>query len=276
MLIIGCGYVGTALARYWKQQGYSVTVTTTRQERVSELEEIAARILVMKGSDFQAMLWAVENQDVIVLSIAPISDRQVDVEVYQDTYIPTARNLVTALQEVKSVKQLIYLSSCSVYGNQNGEWANEASQVNIDDEYAKVLYDTENILLSSTNEDIVTCILRLGGIYGPRRELTKRISRLAGKTIPGSGENFAYWIHLDDIVAAIEFARQNRLQGVYNLVNDLQWTSGELCDYICESQDLPKVVWDSSQESFRSFNARIDNHKIKAAGYQLIHPQNIL
>ncbi|MDJ0697734.1 NAD-binding protein [Mastigocoleus sp. MO_188.B34] len=52
--IIGCGYVGTAASRYWYQeQGHSVTVTTTRQERVAELEEIATRVVVMKGADSQ-------------------------------------------------------------------------------------------------------------------------------------------------------------------------------------------------------------------------------
>ena len=45
--IIGCGYVGTAVARYWSQQlGYAVTVTTTTQERVAELEPVAQRVVV--------------------------------------------------------------------------------------------------------------------------------------------------------------------------------------------------------------------------------------
>ena len=118
IVIIGCGYVGTALARYWyQQQGHSVTATTTRQERVTELEEVATQVVVMKGDDSQAVRSLLQNRDTVVLSIAPISDRQVDAEVYRETYIPTAKNLVAALQETPSVKQVIYLSSCSVYSN---------------------------------------------------------------------------------------------------------------------------------------------------------------
>jgi len=33
------------------------------------------------------------------------------------------------------------------------------------------------------------CILRLGGIYGPRRELVKIFGRVAGTIRPGNGED---------------------------------------------------------------------------------------
>jgi len=275
--IIGCGYVGTALSKYWhQQQNHSVTATTTRQERVKELAEVATQVVVMKGNNSQAMRSLLQNQDIVVLSIAPTSDSQVDAEVYRETYIPTAKNLVAVLQETPTAKQVVYLSSCSVYGNRNGEWIDETSIVDRDNEYNQVLCDTEQILLDSASVDVKVCILRLGGIYGPGRELMKRLSRLAGKTLPGSGESFACWIHLDDIIAAVDFACQNRLDGIYNLVNDLRWTSRELCNYICDCQGLERIIWDASQPSFRVLNARINNQKIKITGYKLIHPETIV
>lgn len=274
--IIGCGYVGMAVAYYWQKQGHFVTVTTTREERVAELEKVAAQVVIMQGNDAKAVQSLVQNQDTCLLSVAPISTRQVDAEVYRETYIPTAKNLVAALQETPTVKEVIYLSSCSVYGNKNGEWVDETSRVDTDNEYNQVLYETEQILLNSACEDLKVCILRLGGIYGLGRELIKRLSRLAGKTLPGSGESFACWIHLDDIVRAVDFARQKRLNGIYNLVNDLRWTSRELCDYVCDHQGLERIVWDADKPSFRVLNARIKNQKIKEAGYQLIHPETIV
>jgi len=39
------------------------------------------------------------------------------------------------------------------------------------------------------------CILRLGGIYGPRRELVKIFGRVAGTIRPGNGEDATNWIH---------------------------------------------------------------------------------
>ncbi|AFY58092.1 nucleoside-diphosphate-sugar epimerase [Rivularia sp. PCC 7116] len=273
--ILGCGYVGTAASSYWYKQGYSVTVTTTRQERVAELENIATKVVVMKGQDSQAVKSLLQDRDTVVLSIAPISNKQVDAEVYRETYIPTAKNLVAALQENKSVKQLIYLSSVSVYGNKNGEWVDEASPVDTESEYNQVLCEAEQLLLNSASEDVQVTILRLGGIYGAQRALIKRFGRLAGKNIDGSGETFTSWIHLDDVIAAMDYLSQRRLGGIYNLVNDFDMTIRELSDEICQLGNLEKIIWDDTKPSYRSLNARISNEKIKAAGYKLIHPQTI-
>ena len=116
----------------------------------------------------------------------------------------------------------------------------------------------------------------MGGIYGSGRELVKIFRNAPGTIRPGSGEDITNWIHLDDIVAAIEFARQHRLQGIYNLVDDAHLTSRELLDRMCEKHNLPKVLWDSSLKSVRPYNALVSNQKIKDAGYQLIHPQMIV
>ncbi len=275
--IIGCGYVGTALASYWSQeQDHKITVTTTRQERVGELEQLASQVVVMKGQDSQAVRSLIQEQDTIVLSIAPISDRQVSAEVYRETYIPTAKNLVAALKDAPNVKQLIYLSSSSVYGDKKGEWVDETSPVKTDGEYSQVLCETEQILLDAASEELKVTILRLGGIYGPKREIIRRFSRIAGKTIPGSGDTFTGWIHLDDIVGAVDFLCDRRLGGVYNLVNDFNCTIRELCDRILDQQGLERAVWDTSKANFRNLNARISNQKIKAAGYKLIHPETII
>ena len=275
--IIGCGYVGTAVSRYWdRQQGHSVTATTTRQERVKELEEVATQVVVMKGEDFPAMRSLLQNQDTVVLSIAPISDRQVDADTYRQTYIPTVNNLVAALKETPSVKQVIYLSSCSVYGNKKGEWVDETSPIDTSNEYNQVLSKVEHTLLDSATEDLKVCILRLGGIYGPERELTKRFARIAGKTISGNGETFTSWIHLDDIIGALDFLCQRRLGGIYNLVNDFNMTIRELSDLVCDREGLEKILWDDTKPSYRLLNARVSNQKINATGYKLIHPKTII
>ncbi|MGH7998046.1 MAG: SDR family NAD(P)-dependent oxidoreductase, partial [Brasilonema sp.] len=135
--------------------------------------------------------------------------------------------------------------------------------------------DTEQVLLSASSENLRVCILRLGGIYGSGRELVKIFGRYAGATRPGSGKDTTNWIHLDDIIAAIEFARNYQLQGIYNLVDDAHLTTGELLEGVFKTHNLPKVTWDSSQESKRPYNAKVSNQKIKDAGYELIHPQII-
>jgi len=275
--IIGCGYVGTTLAQYWHQkQSHLITATTTTNERVEELEKVADKVVIMKGDDATAVQSVVQNQDVVIVSVAPISDRQVDAEGYAATYIPTSKNLVAALNNAPTLKQIIYLSSCSVYGNRNSEWVDETVTISPQDKLGQILAQTEEILLAANTEKVKVCILRLGGIYGPERELGKRFVRIAGKTLPGTGENFMNWIHLDDIVSAVDFVLINQGQGIYNLVNDVTMMIRDLCDQICDRENLPQVLWNPSEPSQRDFNTRVSNQKLKAAGYKFIHPDTIV
>ena len=92
-------------------------------------------------------------------------------------------------------------------------------------------------------------------------------------TLPGRGERIINWTHRDDIVAAVEFARRNRLEGIYNLVDDSQLSLKEQVERICLRYGLPPVQWNPSQLSLRGKSVRVNNRKLKAVGYQLIHPE---
>ncbi len=267
--IIGCGYIGKAIAHYWRQQlGFVVTATTTTPERVALLEEVAQRVVVVKGDDPAGLLSVLQDQETVLLSVGAKN-----ANVYEQTYLHTAQTLVSVLKQVPQVRQLIYTGTYSVYGDRDGEWVDESSPVAPANANCEILSQTEQVLLSASSNNLKVCILRLGGIYGPGRELVKIFGRVAGTTRPGDGSDATNWIHLDDIVGAIEFARSNRLQGIYNLVDDAYLTTGELLDRVCEQHHLPKVVWDASSKSVRPQNARVKNQKIKDVGYQLIHRQ---
>lgn len=95
-------------------------------------------------------------------------------------------------------------------------------------------------------------------------------------TLPGRGDRVINWSHRDDIVGAIEFARLNELQGIYNLVDDSQLTIKEQLERICSRYGLPSVHWEQSRFSLPGKSVRVSNHKLKATGYQLIHPQSVV
>jgi len=269
--IIGCGYVGYAVAKYWKQNDdLVITVTTTNSSRVTILQEVAHKVEIVQGSDAQALKSTLQNQDIVLLSVGAKSS-----DTYEETYLKTAETIVSVLEQIPTVKQLIYTASYSVYGDRNGAWVDEETPTTPSNPNGEILDRTEQILLSANSDNLQVCILRLGGIYGKGRELVKIFSRAFGQTRPGNGEDSTNWIHLDDIVGAIEFARQNQLQGIYNLVDDAHLSSRELIDNLCQKYDKPKVIWDASQTKTRGYNAKVSNEKIKQAGYKLIHPQMI-
>ncbi|MEM9088386.1 MAG: SDR family oxidoreductase [Cyanobacteria bacterium P01_F01_bin.53] len=271
--ILGCGYVGSALASAWQVQGHFVTGTTTRQERVTSLQPLLSKVVLMKGEDMSAMQSLIHNQDTVVVSVAPTGASKASASTYETTYLSTARNLLQAIQQMPSVKQVIYLSSCSVYGDLQGGWVDEDTPVDPPDPRSQALYKAEQIIASANNQQTKVCILRLGGIYGPSRELLATLGGLAGMTLPGKGDRIINWVHRDDIIGAIEFARLKKLEGIYNLVNDSQLTFKEQLKSVCAQYGLPKVHWAPNQLSLEGKSARVSNKKLKASGYQFIYPQ---
>ncbi|TAG91101.1 MAG: NAD-dependent epimerase/dehydratase family protein [Oscillatoriales cyanobacterium] len=268
--IVGCGYVGTATAQNLRvKSDYTITATTTTPERVAELEGVAQRVAVLKGNDKDAMTAVLQGQDAVILCVgAPNSNA------YQESYLETATTLVSVLKDIPTVKQVIYTGTYSVYGDRQGELVNEESPVAPANPNGEILAETERVLLAASSPNLKVSILRLGGIYGPGRQLVKIFGRWAGTTRPGAGEDATNWVHLDDIVGGLTFALEHQLQGIYNLVGDVSLSSGELLDRIFEANNLPKASWDGSP-SVRPYNARVSNLKIKAAGYQFVHPEMI-
>ncbi|AFY99800.1 NAD-dependent epimerase/dehydratase family protein [Calothrix sp. PCC 6303] len=266
--IIGCGYVGSAVAKYWHQKmTLMVTATTTTPEKIHELAAFTQKAILLKGDEEEKLQNILKNQDCVLLSIAPGQNNT-----YEEAYLKTAKNIVKFLENT-SVKHLIYTSTCSVYGDQNGMLVDEETAIKPSTKNGEILKQTEQTLLSAANDNLHVCILRLGGIYGAGRELVKIYSRVAGKIRPGTGDEPSNWIHLDDIVGAIELARSQNLSGIYNVVDEENLLNREVIARVCETHNLEPVIWDSSQPSKRNYYARISNQKLKNAGYKFIHPQ---
>ncbi len=265
--IIGCGYVGKAVAQQW-QQTLTVTATTTTPDRVVELESVAQRVQVVKGDDAVGLRSLLQDQQVVLLSVgAP------NANAYEETYLQTAKTLVAVLQQMPTVQQVIYTGSYAVYGDRQGAWVDETSELAPANRNGEILAETEQVLLSAASDSLKVCVFRLGGIYGPGRELSKIFGRAAGTTRPGKGDDAANWVHLDDIVGAIEFAREQSLAGIYNLVCTVPITTRELLDRVLAFHALPNVTWDASQPSTRPYNARVSNQKLREAGYQFRYPE---
>lgn len=263
--IIGCGYVGTAVAKHWMAQGLEVLVTTTRQERVEELKKISTRVEVVTTAERDRLKAILSDRQVVLLCVA--SKRGAS---YRDTYLSTAKTMAEILPHTP-VEQLIYTSSCSVYGEHHGAWVTELMPPVPITDNGKIIEQTEETLLSATAPQRKICVLRLGGIYGPGRTLAKIYSRAAGTTRPGNGEEATNWVHLSDIVGGIDWARQKQLAGLYNLVQEEVPTVRDLIAGVCDRNHLAPVMWDPSQPSTRK-NVRISNAKIKSTGYSFQHP----
>ena len=270
LAIVGCGYVGSAVARLWHQSGHEVTVTTTTPAKQQQLQAIATKVAVVTGNDLTGLKQIVADRDVVLLSVG---SKQRTPEAYRQAYLETTQNVIAAIRATSGVKQLIYTSSYGILKDKSGATIDETVTVEPKDEFGAILHQTEQELLSVPESEFRTCILRLAGIYGPGRELIKIFRRVAGSTRPGRGQEYTNWIHLEDIVRAIDFVRTKQLRGIYHLNSDEVLTLEEFFQRLFQAHDLPPVTWDSSQTSTRGSNIKLSNQKIEAAGFELAHPQ---
>ncbi|WP_019504809.1 SDR family oxidoreductase [Pleurocapsa sp. PCC 7319] len=268
--IIGCGYVGSAVARLWHEAGDDVTVTTTSPDKKEQLKAIASEVAILSGNDLVGLKQVLADRDLVLLSVGA---KQRTPEAYRRAYLETAQNVVSAIRATNSVQQLIYTSSYGILGNKSGAVIDETTSVNPITEGSKIMYQTEQVLLSVPESEFKTCVFRLSGIYGRGRELIKIFKRRAGTTQPGTGADYTNWVNLDDIVQAIAFAREQQLQGIYNLNSDQVLTTKEFFQNLFQVHNLSPITWDSSQASTRPYNMILSNQKLKDAGFKLTYPQ---
>ena len=250
LLLLGAGYVGKALL---KNPSHSFLAATTSEERLYELSSLAAGSLLI-GKEKEPLQKALEKVDGAIILIAP---KENSLESYQNTYIEMAKTLSLLLEKREKPFYLLQASSTGVYQKSPK---------------ADILLETESIYQNCASALISVCTLRLGGIYGPERELIKRAQSLSGRKLPGSGDEPTNHIHLDDIVSCILFCLSEKLEGVFNLVNEEHRSRKKLYDALCSSLGIPSPSFDSSKKMEHGSYKKITSEKIKKTGFTFTHP----
>lgn len=277
--IIGAAYTGFAAAEYLQSKGHTISVTTTNAARVAQLEPVADRVVVMKGSERDKMRELIAGQDAVLMTVAGgMVERDgkyvMDLDLYKDAYVGTAESLVEALDAAPDLQQIVFTGSWSAYGNAGGaDDVNEDTPATPASPFAQVYIDTENLLFGITGETPRVCVYRTGTIYGPQvgfvpRGLEAQTLPMAGQTVPFDGNAPAAIVHRDDVVKALEFALDHQLTGIYNLINDISETKESFFGRMIEAAGKDPINWVGAGTGPKS----LSNQKIKDAGFQFGDP----
>ena len=272
--IVGAAYTGMAAARFFKGQGHTVSVTTTRADRAKELAPVADRVLVMKGSDVAMMKELIAGADVVILTMAGglgIKDGKpyMDPAAYRDSYVGTADGLTGALSAAPNLRQIVFCSSLNSYGDAHGvSPVDESTPPNAASPAAQVFIETESKLERLGSARLKVCNFRTGTIYGPGREHRNELKNIAGKQIPFDGKSDAMLIHRDDVVRAISFAIDQQLSGLFNLFNDIPENKEQFFAKICQQENLQPVTWLGVVKGPKG----VSNAKIKQTGFSFEDP----
>ncbi len=272
ILIIGCGYVGSTLARQLIADGHHVTGVVRSQESAETLASLSLPCRVADVSTPNGAKAATEGDfDTIVLSI---SSRGGD---YQRTYVDSMRHILVAAR-ASPPSHILYTSSTSVYGQDSGEWVTESSPAEPRHEKGSLLVQTENLLRESS---IPSTILRLTGIYGPGRHMILDKLREGVESLPGKGGVWVNQIHRDDAAGAIHFllgkppAEGNR---IVHVTDDQPVLRKDFVAWLCQKLGRTPPNFDPSEKvaSHRGRdvqpNRRISNETLKKLGWKPKYP----
>jgi len=272
--IIGAAYTGLATAKYFKSLGHNISVTTTKESRREELEEVADKVTVMFGSDQDKMKELLVDQEILVLTVAGGMVEKdgktiMDPELYRDAYVGTAESVVNAIGSDSSLRQIIFTSSLNAYGDGGGaDEITEEIEANPLNPFQEVYVTTEGLLRGLENDQLGVCIFRTGTIHGPGREWKNQLALMSGQKIPFDGSSDAMIVHRDDVVRAIEMAINKNLNGLYNLFNEVKTSKAEFFAQVCDEQGLDHVEWLNLSPGPKN----VSNQKIKDAGLMFLDP----
>lgn len=199
----------------------------------------------------------------ILLTLTP---DQYDESSYRYTYLQPLETLQRTLQRLPLSPLILFTSSTSIYGQNQGEWVDEGSDCNPSKFNGKILLEAELLLRNST---LNTCILRLSGLYDHRHR--QQPNKSLKKRTPLQSR-WVNRIHRDDVVSFIETLLQlsesgQRLAPLY-LVSDSKPTPKYIAQELAESQ--PSAPLDKKKLPLAG--RRCDNSLMLSTGYQLLYP----
>ncbi len=261
-LIFGCGYLGRRVAAAWQTTGDEVFALTRSEDNAQVLAE----------SGIEPILGDVTNPgsladhpqvDTVLHSVG--FDRTAG-PTKREVYVDGLRNVLTAIDG--RCERLIHISSTSVYGQCDGEEIDEASPAEAEHESGVVCREAEQFVSDfAETKGTSTTILRLSGIYGPGRLLSRVDAIREGLKLPGPADSWLNLIHVDDaaqVVLAAASQDGTSLSPLYLVSDDEPIRRREYYEALARLVDGPAPEFDpqATARHTRGLGKRCRNEKM--------------
>ncbi|HSY61952.1 MAG TPA: NAD(P)-binding domain-containing protein [Cytophaga sp.] len=261
--IIGCGWLGLPLAKHLAEEGHAVSGSTTRAERIMEIEAVGANAFQLKAENskwLEVGLTDFLECDVLIIAIPPGTKRNPD-----SSHAEEVQSLMHVISDAKiNIQKIIYISSTSIYKNSN-RVVTEADVVEEADAENKILFRAEKYIQSGKIKDKI--ILRLGGLTGYDRMLARFF---AGKSELAGGNEPVNLIHRDDVIAVILFLLKRESGSiVLNVCSPQHPSRKDFYTELCERFALVQPIF---PEQLYADWKEISTNELAGLGYSWIFP----
>jgi len=270
--ILGCGWLGLPLAKSLiAKRRYFVNGSTTSENKLSILKDAGINpflVALESESISETINDFLAESEILIIDIPPklrgnipetsASSRKVFVEKIE--------NLIPFIEK-STIKKVLFVSSTSVYGDENGIITEETIP-NPETESGKQLLLAEALL--QKNQNFETTILRFGGLIGEDRHPVKFLAGKENLENPDAPVNL---IHQNDCIEIIEaIIQQSKWNEVFNAAAPFHPTRQEyytqkakeqnliLPKFSSEKSNITKVISSEKVENILKYQFKLDEY----------------
>jgi nucleoside-diphosphate-sugar epimerase len=197
VLVAGCGWLGTALARRLIARGDRVTAVRRDPGRAARLAPLGVEPLAvdLAGAGASGRLPPVEA---IVACQAAAAEGE---GAYRAAYVEANRTLLAAARERGAA--FVYTGSTGVFGQRDGRDVDESTPPAPASPTGAVLAEAERLVLDAAAAGVRASLVRLSGLYGPGRTgILERVRQGALALGPGD-DAWMNFCHQEDAVELV-------------------------------------------------------------------------
>ena len=266
VMVVGCGDVGGRLARQLLARGWQVSGL---RRSIAQLPEGVVPVAADLSDAAIPAAWPQRAPDYLVYCVAA---SQHDEAGYQAAYVDGLRHVLAWLAaRGQHPRRLLFVSSSSVFAQQEGEWIDETAATEPEGYSGRVMLEAERLALAS---GITASVGRLTGIYGPGREwLLSQVRQ--GYRVAEQPPLYGNRIHAEDAASLLAFLLQADADGValddcYIGVDD---DPAPLADVVAWLRGYMGVTeWSDEQRVRRTGSKRCSNARVRALGWVPAYP----
>lgn len=244
-LIVGCGYVGTALAEQLVAAGESVIAVTR-----SGVDIDGVRSLERDVTDSALELPTADRVYYLVSAGAR------DADAYRAAYVDGLQHTIDA--SVSDETTLVYASSTGVYEDEDGSWVDETTPLDPSSDRARLLLEAEEVARTAGGTAV-----RFAGLYGPERTGVDRY--LDDARVPAGYLNLLY---RTDAAKAMIVAGEGP-HDCYLAVDDEPVHRHDLARWLSDVTGRPHGTL---VEAVERSNKRCSNDRLRGAGWEPVYP----
>ena len=263
IMIFGCGYLGRRVARAWIDAGHEVLAVTRTQKNAESFRQSGIQPVVADICDPDSLA-ILPEVDLIFYAVG--FDRNSG-RSHKEVTCGGLRNVLSSING--RCRRFIYVSSTSVFGQSAGEWVDESSECKPTQPGGQNCIEAERLVWEYfPNSDVTNAnVLRLAGIYGPERLLSRIESIRAGLSVAGRGDSWLNLIHVDDAASAVLACEKTGAPfETYVVVDDLPVLRSEYYTNLAELVGGPAPVFNPEEASARGsggLNKRCSNKTLR-------------